>query len=162
MRFCGIVGRELNFFLRKFTMKLSRLSIVLVLVSLIFSLVLHAVFGLPAQAIPQPGDPAYCWVDMGFGGDPDWRPIVPEQVWEAEWSKSGRIDRTDVNVRSGPGTHYQIKTTISSGAVIISGYAMDSDCENVWYRVLLVDGTRGWILQQLVTFLDYGQGLFYN
>lgn len=97
--------------------------------------------------------------------------VIPEQIWEPEMRDWGTIVTQEsgalVNVRSGPGTDYQILGQLQDGdRVIMAGYAMDSECTYTWYRLMVATGDPAypvayvWIRGDYFQ-ADYGRGLFW-
>jgi SH3-like domain-containing protein len=53
-----------------------------------------------------------------------------------------------VRLRAGPGTDYEPLRTVPSGALLI---VIGISSDQLWYNVILEDGTEGWMLGELVT-----------
>jgi hypothetical protein len=53
-----------------------------------------------------------------------------------------------VNVRSGPGTGYEIVTTLSPDTRVS---VLDQSADGAWYKIRLEDGQEGWISTSLLT-----------
>jgi N-acetylmuramoyl-L-alanine amidase len=53
------------------------------------------------------------------------------------------VEASRLNVRSGPGTTHSVLTQIDRGTVV-----MAVDSSNAWVRIILPDGTAGWISSQ--------------
>lgn len=94
--------------------------------------------GLPVKPDPRPKQPP-------APGQPK-PPSGPEQ-WPADPGKgqTALVIAENVNVRSGPGTSYQILAVATKGTRITV-----FTLSNGWYSVQLPDGTRGWISARYV------------
>ncbi len=73
-------------------------------------------------------------------------PLVPS-TGETETVKSavGIINGTNVNVRTGPGTNYPSVTKLDKGTEVTL-----KDQAFGWYKVILSDGTTGWVAGWLI------------
>jgi N-acetylmuramoyl-L-alanine amidase len=100
--------------------------------------------GLPAKPDPRPKQPP---------AQP--KPSGPEQ-WPSDPGKgqTALVIAENVNVRSGPGTSYQI-LAVAAKAERVTVFTLS----NGWYSVQLSDGTRGWISARYVdTRTDVSRG----
>lgn len=97
--------------------------------------------------------------------------VVPEEIWEPEMEDWGAIVTQSagalVNVRSGPGLDYEVMGQLKDGdRVVMTGYAMESNCQDTWYRLLVATGDPAypvayvWIRGDYFQ-SDYGRGLFW-
>lgn len=69
-----------------------------------------------------------------------------DEIKETEVNLNGKVSCSTLNVRSGPGTNYSIKTSVKSGQVVIILSEYDG-----WYKVKLSNGITGWASSKYIS-----------
>lgn len=80
-----------------------------------------------------------------------WEPIVPTQIVPIADTLPVilRVTSDNLNMRSGPGTNFQVLATMPNGQIL---FAQATNAAESWYKVTLPDGgNEGWVFGNLVT-----------
>lgn len=78
----------------------------------------------------------------------------PNEITETEVNLNGKVTSSvNLNVRSGPGTDYSVKTSLRPGQVVVL-----LTQSNGWYKVKLSNSTTGWVSSSYISKTDtYGK-----
>ena len=92
--------------------------------------------------------------DISDDSSSDNNTSKPEDIIETEVNLNGKVTSSvRLNVRSGPGINYSVKTSLSPGQVVVL-----LSQSNGWYKVKLSNGTTGWASSSYVEKTDtYGK-----
>ncbi|WP_110954270.1 SH3 domain-containing protein [Anaerosinus massiliensis] len=106
-------------------------------------------------------DEQISFMQSTYGVPPIPEPIIPEEVIVTETveptagtnmsvnGRTGTLTGNSVNVRTGPGTDYPSITKVNKGTVVtVREQAFG------WYKVVLSDGTTGWLASWFVSLND--------
>lgn len=84
-----------------------------------------------------------------LSSDSDFKKIfTAPQVQEGESGKDAFINATDVNVRSGAGTSFEIIDVLNTGDKVT---LVKENSENNWYHIITPDGEKGYVYADYVT-----------